>query len=66
MPPTALEQRVAQLEKIVGGIVTGLEGQSRQKDWRRTVGMFADDPIMAEIIEAGRQIREEDRRKARE
>ena len=31
------------------------------KDWRRTVGMFRNDPVMKEIIEAGRRIREEDR-----
>jgi len=33
----------------------------RPKDWRRTVGMFADDPIMDGIIEAGRRIREAER-----
>ena len=33
-------------------------------DWMSTIGMFDDDPVMAEIIEAGRQIREEDRKKA--
>ena len=32
-------------------------------DWMSTIGMFDDDPVMAEIIEAGRQIREEDRKK---
>src|SRR5437868_4241307 len=29
--------------------------------WRETVGMFDHDPIMLEILEAGRRIREADR-----
>ncbi len=33
----------------------------RAKDWRRTVGMFADDPVMEGIIEAGSRIREAER-----
>ena len=43
------------------------EGSSPpRKDWQRTVGMFRNDPIMEEIIEAGRRIREEDRQQAAE
>ena len=66
MPQVTLEQRVARLERLVEQLINEPDGVPRQKDWRRTVGMFADDPVMAEITEAGRQIREEDRRKARE
>lgn len=36
---------------------------ARKKDWRRTAGMFDDDPLMREIIEEGQRIREEDRQK---
>jgi len=32
------------------------------KDWRRTVGMFADDPDFEEMVQAGRAIREADRK----
>ena len=66
MPQPTLEQRVARLERLVERLMNERDGASRQKDWQRTVGVFADDPAMAEITEAGRQIREEDRRKARE
>jgi hypothetical protein len=33
----------------------------KKKDWRRTVGMFDNDPIMKEISEEGQRIREESR-----
>ncbi|MDQ2806257.1 MAG: hypothetical protein M3Z04_04950 [Chloroflexota bacterium] len=33
----------------------------RPKDWRRTVGMFANDPIMEGIIAASNRIREAER-----
>jgi sulfur carrier protein ThiS len=32
------------------------------KDWRKTVGIFADDPTFDEFVAACRAIREEDRR----
>ena len=32
--------------------------------WRQTVGMFGDDPIMAEIAEAGKRIRDSERRRS--
>ncbi len=35
---------------------------AEEKDWRRSVGMFDDDPIMKEIIEEGQRLREEDRK----
>jgi hypothetical protein len=36
-------------------------GANRRKDWRSTLGMFAGDDVMKEIIEEGRKIRERDR-----
>jgi len=33
----------------------------RTKDWHRTIGMFADDPLIDAITEAGRRIREAER-----
>ncbi len=53
---SALEQEVARLSKLQPG-----EKQPAEKDWRSTRGMFAGDPIMKEIIEEGRKIRERDR-----
>ena len=53
---TALEQEVARLSRLLPG-----EARSPKKDWRSTLGMFAGDPVMKEIIEEGRKIRERDR-----
>jgi hypothetical protein len=55
---TTLEERVAALESRVGQLVGGL---GRQKDWRRTLPMFAGDELMKEINATGRKIREADR-----
>ncbi len=69
MTTETLEQRVARLEEQMRVVVNGRadEGTSPpRKDWQRTVGMFRNDPIMEEIIEAGRRIREEDRQQAAE
>jgi sulfur carrier protein ThiS len=38
-----------------------LQGQAK-KDWRKTVGMFADDPTFEEAVAAGRAYREADRK----
>jgi hypothetical protein len=59
-----LEERVTTLEKLVEELIHKVDPSVRKKDWRRTVGMFSGDPIMKEIIEEGRRIREEDRRRA--
>ena len=56
-----LEERLARVEQLVEELVRKSERPKREKDWRRTVGMFRGDPIMKEIIEEGRRIREADR-----
>ena len=67
MSQPSLEERVAALEKEVAR----LSGQMRpdeepgRDDWKSTVGMFANDPIMKEILEEARKIREREREKAR-
>jgi hypothetical protein len=53
-----LEERVAVLESKVEQLA---RGSRRQKDWRRTLGMFAGDELMKEINAEGRKIREADR-----
>jgi hypothetical protein len=65
-PPTLkLEQRVTALEREVAELKTTLANGSRVKDWRRTIGMFGDDPVMKEIFDEALRIREKDREKAR-
>ena len=68
MSQQTLEERVAALEHQVANLTKRLlpgEKTLPEKDWRSTVGMFANDPIMKEIIEEGRKIRERDREQAR-
>lgn len=65
MSQNTLEERVTALERQVEQLTKRLlpgEKVPPKKDWRSTVGMFANDPIMKEIDEEGRKIREEDRR----
>ncbi len=69
MSEQTLEQRVAALEHQVEQLAKRLlpgEKLPPNKDWRSTVGMFANDPIMKEIIEEGRKIRERDRELTRD
>ena len=62
MSETTLEERVTTLEKLVAEIMHNADTSVRKKDWRRTIGMFDGDPIMKEIIDEGRRVREADRR----
>ena len=57
-----LEQRLNALEKEVAQLRQAQQPRPRFKDWRQAVGMFPGDDAMKEIDEAGRQIREADRR----
>ena len=68
MSQPTLEERVERLEKLFSDFI---DGQTRlhepgRDDWQRTVGMFAGDPVMKEIIEEGRRVREEDRQQTRQ
>ena len=52
MSQGTLEERLDRLEKVVEGVVKQLSNvTSKQRDWRRTVGMFDGDPVMGEIID---------------
>jgi hypothetical protein len=42
-----------------------IRGPVTKHSWRETVGMFKDDPLFHEMVEAGRAIREADREAAR-
>jgi hypothetical protein len=63
MPPLSLEQRVAALEQEVAELKSP-RGKMRDKDWRRTIGMFTDNPEMQEIFAEAMKIRAVDRKKA--
>ena len=63
MASTTIEDRVAELERLVDKLMQRSDRSTEEKDWRRTVGMFDSDEIMKEIIEEGRRIRVEDREK---
>ena len=64
IPPATLEERVAAIEETVARLLSQSDSVVAKKDWRSTVGMFADDSIMKEIDEEGRRIREADRQQA--
>ena len=63
---TTLAKRVEALERQVAELSKALEdkpadGKPRDKDWRRTFGMFAGDPVFKQILDEAKRIREEDR-----
>ena len=62
MASSTLEERFAELERLVKELMQRSGDSAEEKDWRRSVGMFDDDPIMKEIIEEGQRLREEDRK----
>jgi uncharacterized small protein (DUF1192 family) len=66
MEQPTLEERVAALEKTVARLIAQSNSPGIKEDWRSTVGMFDDDPVMKEIDNEGRKIREEDRRQAKQ
>jgi hypothetical protein len=64
MSQSPLERRVAALEDEVANLKIRLLGAPR-KDWRRTIGIFTDDPGMQEIFDEALKFREENRRRTR-
>ena len=64
MVQNTIEERVARLEQLIDRLMERQqpEPQPGRDDWRRTFGMFAGDPVMKEIIDAGKRIRDDDRR----
>jgi hypothetical protein len=63
MAQPTLEERVAALEKHVVQLLARPDRSPQTSDWRSTIGMFANDPVMQEIQAEGQRIREEDRRR---
>jgi hypothetical protein len=67
MSQQTLEERVAALEKEVARLSNQFRpnGEPGRDDWKSTIGMFANDPVMKEILDEARKIRERDREKTR-
>jgi hypothetical protein len=61
----SLEERVAALEREVAELRAWSANGSFPKDWRRTVGMFTDDPGMQRLFAEAMRLREADRARAR-
>ncbi len=64
MPPLSLEDRVAALERELTALKAKPDHR-RVKDWRRTVGIFTDNPEMKELFATAMKLRAADRRKSR-
>jgi hypothetical protein len=52
-----LEMRVEDLEKKVAELSAEPIRLARKKDWRRTLGVFKDDPDFEEAVRLGREYR---------
>jgi hypothetical protein len=62
MSQQSLEQRVAALERTVARLEgRNGDGTGRTKDWRRTIGMFTDDPGALAIFEEAQKLRRKNR-----
>lgn len=62
MTQGTMEQRLDRLEKLVDKVLERLSGErARKKDWRGTIGMFDNDPIMKDVIEGALRSRQDER-----
>ncbi len=65
MTETQLEQRIITLEQQMRDVIQKIQSSpsqgTRTKDWRKSLGMFDDHPLMKQIDEDGQRIRQEDR-----
>jgi len=65
MSDSQIEQRIQTLEQQMRDVLQSVQSSpprgSVTKDWRKSLGMFDDHPLMKQIDEAGRLIRQQDR-----
>jgi hypothetical protein len=54
-----LEKRVTELEKKVAELSGPPTRSNRKKDWRRSIGVFRNDPDFEEAVRLGRKYREQ-------
>jgi hypothetical protein len=64
MADPTFEERLEALEKAVARLFDQSKSALEGEDWRSTIGMFANDPVVKEIQEEGRKVREAERRDA--
>jgi hypothetical protein len=65
MSLAALEQRVTTLERQLADLKAERGTGRREKDWRRTLGMFSGDEVMKQIDAEARKFREADRKRTK-
>jgi hypothetical protein len=65
VPQSSLEERVVALERQVAEVKACSRNGLTPKDWRRTTGMFTDDPGMQHLYDQAMKLREADRAQAR-
>ncbi len=65
MSDTPLEQRIQTLEQQMQSVLMKIHSSSSPipptKDWRKSLGMFDDHPVMQQIDKAGQLVRQQDR-----
>lgn len=66
MSAASLEQRVEALETQYAELLEIVRDKPDRNAWREVVGMFADDPHIAELHQETQRIREEDRAATRD
>ena len=66
MSTADIEQRVAALETQYAQLLEAIRRTPSSGTWRSVVGMFADDPHIADLHRETQRIREEDRAESRD
>ena len=65
MSDTPLEQRIQTLEQQMQSVLMRIQSSSAPssltKDWRKSLGMLDDHPVMQQIDKAGQLVRQQDR-----
>ncbi|NUQ61541.1 MAG: hypothetical protein HUU20_03570 [Pirellulales bacterium] len=61
MTTASLEDRAAALESQYAELLRMVQDRPPKDDWRKVVGMFADDPQIEELHRETHRVREEDR-----
>lgn len=65
MSETPLEERIQTLEQQMQDVLKRISASSptspSTRDWRKSLGMFDDHPVMKQIDIAGERIRQQDR-----
>ncbi|MFN6106819.1 MAG: hypothetical protein ACK5EA_20525 [Planctomycetaceae bacterium] len=65
MSDTSLERRLQTLEQQMQDVLKRLQSSPAPtpppKDWRKSLGLFDDHPVMKQIDQAGQLVRQQDR-----